>query len=62
MKLNNIYRMKHIIRYSNIQRISNENIAEHSFFVAANILELSKEYEFNIGKALQMAIVHDILK
>ncbi len=52
--------MKHIIRYSNVQRITNENVAEHSFFVAANVLELSNEYKFSIGEALKMAIIHDM--
>lgn len=59
MLLNEIYRLKHITRYSNIERITNEDVAQHSFFVAANVIELSKKYEFNIGRALLMANVHD---
>jgi len=60
MKLNNIYRLKHIIRYANVQRVSNENVAEHSFFVSANILELAKDYNFDVGKAVLMSTVHDM--
>jgi len=57
--LSNIYNLKFIIRYSNVERIRDESVAEHSFFVASLVLELANEYKFNIGKALQMAIVHD---
>lgn len=59
IKINNLYRLKHIIRYSNVQRITNENVAEHSFFVAANVIELREQYTFDLGQALLMATVHD---
>ena len=59
LKLNNLYRLKHIIRYSNVQRITNENVSEHSFHVSANVIELREHYKFNLGQALLMATVHD---
>jgi len=57
--MKNIYRLKHIIRYSNVSRITNENVAEHSFMVAAIVIKLANKYDFDIGKATAMAVVHD---
>lgn len=54
-----IYNLSYITRYSNVPRIKNESVAEHSFFVAAIVIELYESYEFDLGKALAMAIVHD---
>jgi len=55
-----IHRLSFVTRYSNIPRIRNESVAEHSFFVAAIILKLKDDYKFNLGIALQLAISHDI--
>lgn len=55
-----IYRLAFINRYTNVIRIRNEDVAQHSFFVAAIILKLHEEYDFNLGLALQAAISHDI--
>jgi len=66
MKLNNkllmtdrIYNLRFVQRYSLTPRITSETVAEHSFFVAAFVLELHKTYEFDLGKAMTMAIIHD---
>lgn len=50
------------VRYNNRQRIHNEDLAQHSFMVAYNILKIG--YNYNIPKdilykATSMAIVHD---
>lgn len=58
-QLSKIYNLRHITRYSNVERVRDESVAEHSFFVAAIVLELYKEYDFNLGYALRMAICHD---
>jgi 5'-deoxynucleotidase YfbR-like HD superfamily hydrolase len=55
-----IYKLQTIIRYNNSLRIKDENVAEHSFYVTAITLELHKYYDFNLEKALQMAIKHDL--
>ena len=55
-----IYRLEYIIRYSNVPRVHDESVASHSFFVAAIVLKLHDEYDFNLGAALAMAISHDI--
>ena len=59
----NILKMSDLNRYNNRTRLTNENIAEHSFYVAFAVMKLAKM--FNIedsikSKALEMAILHDI--
>ena len=55
----NVYNLKFIQRYSITPRITNETVAEHSFFVATYVMELYKDYKFDLNKAVQMAIIHD---
>lgn len=55
-----IYTLAFITRYSNRIRINDEDVAQHSFFVAAILLKLHEVYEFDLGKALLAAISHDI--
>lgn len=55
-----IYRLEYIIRYSNVPRVHDESVASHSFFVAAIVMKLVDTYSFDLGKALQIAISHDI--
>jgi len=57
-----IYPLSYIIRYSNVPRIKDESVAEHSFYVAAIVQKLYEEYCFDLGKALNMAISHDIIE
>lgn len=50
------------VRYNNRNRIHNEDLAQHSFIVAYNVLKIA--YRYNIPsdiayKATAMAIVHD---
>ena len=54
--------MSQQVRYNNRHRIHNEDLAQHSFMVAYNILKIG--YNYNISKeamykACSMAIVHD---
>lgn len=49
-------------RYNNRIKIKSESIAEHSFFVAYNILRIGYEYKINsniINEAVSIAIAHD---
>ncbi len=57
-----IYKLSFITRYSSRFRIVNEDVAQHSFFVAAIVLKLYDEYSFNLGRALTAAVSHDILE
>lgn len=54
-----VYNLKFIQRYSITPRITNETVAEHSFFVTTYVMELYKDYKFDLNKAVQMAIIHD---
>lgn len=54
-----VYNLKFIQRYSITPRITNETVAEHSFFVATYVMELYRDYKFDLNKAVQMAIIHD---
>lgn len=51
------------VRYNNRHRIHNEDLAQHSFMVAYNILKIGYNYPTIprdiIYKACSMAIVHD---
>lgn len=50
-------------RYNNRIKIKEESIAEHSFFVAYNIIKIGYDYSIAkdiINEAVTMAIVHDI--
>lgn len=55
----NIYKLAYITRYSGMPRIKDESVAEHSFFVASLVIKLHEVYDFDIGTAIQMAVVHD---
>lgn len=57
-----IYRLAFITRYSNLPRIRDESVAEHSFFVAAIILKLDDIYTFDLGLSLTAAVSHDIVE
>lgn len=54
-----MYRLAYIIRYSNVPRVKDESVAEHSFFVAVLVMKFYDQYKFNLGVALQIAIAHD---
>lgn len=57
--LQNVNNMRNLTRYQAAPRVSSESVAEHSFFVAAYVLKLHDFYEFNLEKALRMALLHD---
>lgn len=52
------------VRYNNRHRIHNEDLAQHSFMVAYNILKISYNYpeidKNDVYRACSMAIVHDL--
>jgi len=52
--------LAYIKRYSNVPKIHEESVAEHGFFVAAIVGDLYREYKFNLGLALIIAISHDM--
>lgn len=52
--------LRNLIRYQNVHRQVNESVAEHSYYVAIFVLKLREYYDFNLEKALKMALIHDI--
>ena len=55
----NVNNLRNLTRYQTAPRVSSESVAEHSFFVAAYVLKLYDYYNFNLEKALRMALLHD---
>ena len=60
--IDQIYPLSYIIRYSNVPRIKDESVAEHSFYVAAIVQKLYDKYDFDLSVALNMAISHDMIE
>jgi len=58
--LKDTYRLKTLIRYNNTPRVTNESVAEHSFFTTLIVYRLYDEYDFDLYIALKMALFHDI--
>ena len=52
--------LRSLIRYQNCNRLVNESVAEHSFYVAVFVLKLREYYDFNLEVALKTALIHDI--
>ena len=52
--------LRSLIRYQNCNRLVNESVAEHSFYVASFVVKLREYYDFNLERALKMALIHDI--
>jgi putative hydrolase of HD superfamily len=57
--MQNVDSLRNLVRYQSAPRVSTETVAEHSYFVAAYVLKLHNYYEFDLKKALSMAILHD---
>lgn len=58
--MENIYGMKLLVRYSNTPRIKDETVAEHSAFVTLAVLKLYEKFDFDLQKAMIMAVTHDL--
>ena len=52
--------LRSLIRYQNCNRLVNESVAEHSFYVASFVMKLREYYNFDLERALKMALIHDI--
>lgn len=57
--ISNIDNLRNLVRYQNAPRVSSETVAEHSYFVAAYVLKLADYYNFDLQKALMLALLHD---
>lgn len=54
------YTLEYTKRYSMSPVINYESVASHSYFVALAVLLLSETYNFDVAKAIKIAIVHDV--
>ena len=54
------YSLEHTKRYSMKPVIAQESVATHSFFVALGTMLLSEVYEFDVDKAVKVALCHDL--
>tara|TARA_R110000787_G_scaffold56941_1_gene130548 strand:+ start:384 stop:914 length:531 start_codon:yes stop_codon:yes gene_type:complete len=54
------YTLEHTKRYSMVPVLKEESVASHSYFVALGALLLHQYYDFNLEKAISMALVHDL--
>ena len=54
------YSLEYTKRYSMKPVVSPESVAAHSYFVCLGLMLLSSEYGFDLGIALEMAVVHDL--
>ena len=52
--------LRSLIRYQTLNRLINESVAEHTFYVAIFVLKLKEYYNFNLEIALKMELIHDI--
>lgn len=55
-----LQRLSYMIRYNNAIHIHNENVAEHSFYVAIYSLVISKKLGYESYSAVKLALVHDV--
>jgi 5'-deoxynucleotidase YfbR-like HD superfamily hydrolase len=51
--------LRNLIRYQTAPRAAKESVAEHSYFVAAYVLKFHDYYDFDLKKALRLALLHD---
>lgn len=54
------YSLEYTKRYSMKPVVGPESVAAHSYFVCLALMLLSSEYDFDLGVALEMAVVHDV--
>lgn len=57
--MKDVYNMKSLVRYQTAVRVKSESVAEHSYFVTVLVLKLHDYFEFNLEKALRIALLHD---
>jgi len=58
-----IYRLKTLVRYNHRLRLTNESVAEHSFFTALFVLEICDKLSISgelKAKSIEYALLHDV--
>ena len=54
------YSLEHTKRYSMKPVIHQESVATHSYFVALCVLLMHKTYNFDVDRAIKIALCHDL--
>lgn len=57
--MKDVYNLKSLVRYQTAVRLKSESVAEHSYFVTVLVLKLHDYFEFDLEKALRIALLHD---
>lgn len=57
--IRSIDKLRYITRFATAPRSAKESVAEHSFYVASYVLKLSYYYNFDVVKAISLALLHD---
>lgn len=57
--MKDVYNLKSLVRYQTAVRLKSESVAEHSYFVTVLVLKLHDYFEFDLEKALKIALLHD---
>lgn len=61
IKRNEEYKLSDINRYAGKIKLKEENVAEHSFYTALNVIKICSEFDIEVTEnMLGMAIIHDI--
>jgi len=55
-----LYKLKNLVRYNNMSKIRDETVLEHTAMVALIVLDLAERYDFDVDKAVKLALVHDL--
>lgn len=58
--LSRVFKLRGLKRYNDRIQILSEDVAQHSYFVSLIVLQLAQDYKFDTGRALSMAIIHDL--
>ena len=61
----NVYKLSNIIRYSQQNKIKNETVAEHSYYVSWFVNRLCTKYSLSDTirlMALEAALLHDVVE
>jgi 5'-deoxynucleotidase YfbR-like HD superfamily hydrolase len=60
MNIRKAYKLRFMKRWQNIFVVTSESVAEHSYYVGLLTMQAHKLYDFDLCRALQMALLHDV--
>ena len=54
------YKLNQMNRFSTEYHVHDESVSSHSFYVTLFVMYLSNYYNFDVDKAMKMAMIHDL--